>query len=70
MPSKLPTLSTRVSLAHKARIRAAAKAAGLRLSDWLRRAIGRELVREMKVPTPSSSGPSSSDAEAVEQSHD
>ena len=67
MSSRLPRLSTRVSLARKHRVRAAAKAAGLRLSDWLRRAIGRELVHEKMVAPPSSSGSPESDSEGVKK---
>ena len=65
MSSQLPRLTIRVPLARKQRVRAAAKAAGLRLSDWLRRAIGRELARETKVAPPSSSGTPASDDDVV-----
>ena len=71
MSSQLPRLITRVSLARKHRVRAAAKAAGLRLSDWLRRAIGRELARERKkVTPPSSSGSPTSNSDVVDKTHD
>jgi hypothetical protein len=65
MGSKLPLLSTRVPLGHKARVRAAAKAAGLRLSDWLRRAIVHELARQQKVDPLSTTDPPASDSGVV-----
>jgi hypothetical protein len=65
--SKLPLLSTRVPLGHKARVRAAAKAAGLRLSDWLRRAIVHELAREKKVIPPSTPDSPASDSDVVKE---